>query len=80
MEFPCWLTHPLLVNLSAVSEQCQQELCELQQDRKSVKTLVDQRNHDVAFQGMRKEIPSLEYLGKTKIGKFSVIVFGRTWV
>jgi len=32
MEFLSWLTQPLLVDLSAVSEQCQQELCELQQD------------------------------------------------
>jgi len=31
-EFPSWLTQPLLVDLSAVSEQWQQELCELQQD------------------------------------------------
>jgi len=39
MEFPSWLTQPLLVDLSAVSEQWQQELCELQQDE-LVKTLV----------------------------------------
>ena len=38
MEFPSWLTQPLLSDLSAVSEQYQQELCELQQDE-SVKTL-----------------------------------------
>ena len=31
MEFPSWLTQPLLANLSAVSEQCLEELCELQQ-------------------------------------------------
>ena len=30
MEFPSWLTQPILSNLSAVSEQYQQELCELQ--------------------------------------------------
>ena len=38
MEFPSWLTQPLLADLSAISEQCQQELRELQQD-KSMKTL-----------------------------------------
>ena len=38
MEFPSWLTQPLLSDLSAVSEQYQQELCELQQDE-SMKTL-----------------------------------------
>ena len=38
MEFFFWLTQPLLADLSAVSEQCQQELCELQQDE-SIKTL-----------------------------------------
>jgi len=38
MEFSSWLTQPLLVDLSAVSEQRQQELCELQQDE-VVKTL-----------------------------------------
>jgi len=32
MEFLSWLTQPLLVDLSAVSEQCQQELYEFQQD------------------------------------------------
>ena len=32
MEFSSWLTQTLLTDLSAVSEQCQQELCELQQD------------------------------------------------
>ena len=30
MDFPSWLTQPLLADLSAVSGQCQQELCELQ--------------------------------------------------
>ena len=38
LEFPSGLTQPLLADLSAISEQCQQELCELQQD-KSMKTL-----------------------------------------
>jgi len=38
MEFPSWLTQPLLVNLSAVSEQWQEELYELQQDE-VVKTI-----------------------------------------
>ena len=38
MEFPSWLNQPLLADLSAISEQCQQELRELQQD-KSMKTL-----------------------------------------
>jgi len=33
MEFLSWLTQPLLVDSSAVSEQCQQELCELQQGK-----------------------------------------------
>jgi len=32
MEFPSWLTQPLLVDLFAVSEQRQQEVCELHQD------------------------------------------------
>jgi len=32
MEFLYWLNQALLVDLSAISEQCQQELCELQQD------------------------------------------------
>jgi len=31
MEFPSWLTQSLLVDISAVSEKCQHELCELQQ-------------------------------------------------
>ena len=39
MEFSSWLTQPLLADLSAVSEQCQQELCELQQDE-FIKTFV----------------------------------------
>ena len=38
MEFPSLLTQPRLVDLSAVSEQYQRKLCELQQDE-SVKTL-----------------------------------------
>ena len=38
IEFPSWLTQSLLADLSAISKQCQQELCELQQD-KSIKTL-----------------------------------------
>jgi len=33
IEFPSWLTQPLLRDLSAVSEQCQQDLCGLQQDK-----------------------------------------------
>ena len=38
MKFFFWLTQPLLADLSAVSEQYQQELCELQQDE-AIKTL-----------------------------------------
>ena len=38
MEFPFWLNQPLLSDISAVSEQYQQELSELQQDE-SMKTL-----------------------------------------
>ena len=38
MEFPSWLTQRLLEDLSAVSEQYQQEFFELQHDQ-SVKTL-----------------------------------------
>jgi len=34
----------------------------------------------MAVRGMRKEIPSLEYFGKAKTDKFSVILFGRMWV
>jgi len=38
MEFHSWLTQPLLVDLSAVSGQWQQDVCELQQNE-VVKTL-----------------------------------------
>jgi len=34
----------------------------------------------VAVRRMQKEIPSLEYFGKAKTDKFSVILFGRMWV
>jgi len=63
MEFPSWLTQPLLVDLSGVPEQRQQELCELQQDE-VVKTLQDKRNHDVPVRGMRNELTSLNYFDK----------------
>jgi len=40
-------------------------------------SLQDQRKHDVAVREMWEEIPSLEYFGKAKSNKISVILFGR---
>jgi len=81
IEFPSWLTQPLLVDLSAVSEQWQQELCALQQDEVA-KTIFKIKGPRWGSRGMRNEIPSLEYFGKAKTDndKFSVILFGRMWV
>ena len=38
MALSSWLTQPLVADLSAVSAQCQQKLCELQQ-HEPIKTL-----------------------------------------
>jgi len=44
VELYFWLTQLLLTDLSVVSEQCQQELCELQREN----SFQDQRSHIMA--------------------------------
>ena len=80
MEFLSWLTQPLLVNLSAVSEQRQHELCKLQQDE-VVKTLFKIKGTTMWLSDeCEKKLSSLEYFSKAKTDKLSVILFGRMWV
>lgn len=43
MDFPCWLTQPLLVDIAEVDIKFQEELSELQQDE-SIKTLFKLKN------------------------------------
>ena len=40
----------------------------------------DQRNHDVAVWGERKEIPKLDYFGQGSIDKLSIILLSRMWI
>ena len=70
MEFPFWLTQPLLSDLSAVSEQYQQELCELQQDE-SMKTLFKIKGNLMWLsQECKKKYPRYTALASQKLINF----------
>jgi len=67
MELFSWLTQPLLVDLPAVSEQCQQELCELQKDE-SVKTLFKIKGTTMWLsEECEKKYPHLNTLARQKL-------------
>jgi len=71
MEFISWLT---LVDLSAVSEKCQQELCEVQQDE-SVKTLFKIKGTTIWLsEELEKKNPHSNTLARQKLktGPFKV--------
>ena len=70
MEFLSWLTQPLLSDLSAVSEQYQQELCELQQDE-SMKTLFKIKGNLMWLsQECEKKYPRCTALASQKLIRF----------
>ena len=70
MEFPSWLTQPLLSDLSAVSEQYQQELCELQQDE-SMKTIFKIKGNLMWLsQECKKKYPRCTALASQKLISF----------
>ena len=80
MEFHSWLTQPLLVDLSAVSGQWQQDVCELQQNE-VVKTLFKINGTmwcRCPRNVKRNALARVAYFGKTKTDKFSII-FGQMW-
>ena len=80
MEFPSWLTQPLLVDLSAVSEQRQQEVCELHQDEAwKLFSGLKEPCHVSVRNVKRNTLARVAYFGKAKTDKFSVFFFGRMW-